>query len=138
MIEHPVREETIAGSSDRTFGLLFAAIFAVLALWPLVHGGKIRFWALALGAVFLVLALASPHALSWMNRGWMRFGLLLNRIVSPLAIGAVYFLTLVPMGLAMRAFGKKPLRLGFDPAAASYWISRDPPGPDPQTMNDQF
>ncbi len=138
MIETSVREEKIEGSSDRMFGLLFAAIFAVLALWPLLHGEKIRFWALSVGGVFLVLALASPRALSRMNREWMRFGLLLNRIVSPVAIGVVYYLTLVPMGLAMRAFGKKPLRLGFDPAAASYWIPREPPGPDPQTMKDQF
>ena len=133
-----MREEKIEGSSDRMFGLLFAAIFAVLALWPLLHGEKFRLWALAAGGVFMVLALAWPRALSRMNRAWMRFGLSLNRIVSPVAIGVVYYLTLVPMSIAMRAFGKKPLRLGFDRAAASYWIPREPPGPDPQTMKDQF
>ena len=138
MIENSVREEKIEGSSDRMFGLLFAAIFAGLALWPVIHGGKIRFWALSVGGVFMVLALAWPRALSWMNREWMRFGLLLNRIVSPVAIGVVYYLTLVPMGLLMRACGKNPLRLSFDRAAASYWIPREPPGPDPKTMNDQF
>lgn len=133
-----MREERIEGSSDRMFGLVFAAIFAGLALWPLLHGEKIRFWALAAGGVFLVLALAWPRALARMNRAWMRFGLLLNGIVSPVAIGVVYYLTLVPIGLAMRALGKNPLRLGFDRAAASYWIPREPPGPDPQTMKDQF
>jgi len=138
MIENSVREEEIEGSSDRVFGLLFAAIFAGFALWPLLHGGKIRFWALSVGVVFLVLALAIPRALSRLNRAWMRFGLLLGRVVSPVAIGVVYYLTLVPMGLVMRAWGKNPLRLGFDRAAASYWIPRQPPGPDPQTMNDQF
>ncbi len=138
MIEAPTREEKIEGSSDRMFGLLFAAIFAGLALWPLVHEEKIRFWVLAVGGIFMVLALAWPRALSRMNREWMRFGLLLNRIVSPVAIGVVYYLTLVPTGIAMRAFGKKPLRLGFDRVTASYWIQREPPGPDPQTMKDQF
>ncbi len=138
MIENSRREEKTEGSSDRMFGLLFAAIFAGLALWPLLHGEKIRFWALAAGAVFLVPALAWPRALARMNREWMRFGLLLNRIVSPVAIGVVYYLTLVPMGLAMRALGKNPLRLGFDRVVASYWIPREPPGPDPQTMKDQF
>lgn len=133
-----MREERIEGSSDRMFGLVFAAIFAGLALWPLLHGEKIRFWALAAGGVFMVLALAWPRALSRLNRAWMRFGLSLNRIVSPVAIGVVYYLTLVPMGLVMRACGKKPLRLGFDRATASYWIQRAPPGPDPQTMKDQF
>jgi predicted membrane metal-binding protein len=138
MIKNLVRKERVEGSSDRMFGLLFAAIFAGLALWPLFHGEKIRFWALSVGAVFTVLALVWPRALSWMNREWMRFGLLLNRIVSPVAIGVVYYLTLVPMGLAMRACGKNPLRLSFDRGAASYWIPREPPGPDPLTMNNQF
>jgi predicted membrane metal-binding protein len=138
MIENLVRKERIEGSSDRMFGLLFAAIFAGLALWPVIQGEKVRFWALSIGAVFLVLALAWPRALSWINRAWMRFGMLLNRIVSPVAIGAVYYLTLVPMGLVMRASGKDPLRLKFDRAAASYWIPREPPGPDPLTMNNQF
>jgi predicted membrane metal-binding protein len=138
MIENSVREERIEGSSDRNFGLLFAAIFAGFALWPLLQGGKIHLWALLAGAVFLLLALVWPRALSGINRGWMRFGLLLNRIVSPLAIGVVYYLTLVPMGLVMRALGKNPLRLNFDREAASYWIVREPPGPDPKSMNDQF
>jgi predicted membrane metal-binding protein len=138
MIENSLRSETIEGSSDRTFGLMFAAIFAGLGFWPLFHGDAVRPWALLAGGAFLVLALAWPRALSWMNCAWMRFGLLLNRIVSPVAIGIVYYLTLVPMGLALRALGKRPLRLGFDRAAASYWIPRVPPGPDPKTMNDQF
>jgi predicted membrane metal-binding protein len=138
MIENSVRKENIEGSSDRMFGLLFAALFAGFALWPLLQGGNIRLWALLTGAVFMLLALAWPRALSGLNRGWMRFGLLLNCIVSPLAIGVVYYLTLVPMGLIMRACGKNPLRLHFDRAAASYWIIREPPGPDPKTMNDQF
>jgi hypothetical protein len=38
----------------------------------------------------------------------------------------------------MRLFGKLPLQLKYEPEAASYWIARKPPGPDPQTMNDQF
>ena len=119
-------------------GLLFAAILAGFALWPLLHGGRVRFWASAVGGIFLVLALVWPRALSRLNRGWMRFGLLLNRIVSPVAIGVVYYLTLVPMGLLMRISGKNPLRLKFDRTTASYWIPRKSPGPDPKTMIDQF
>jgi len=138
MIE-PVRQERhTEGSSDRVFGLLFTAIFGGVGLWPLWHAGGVRPWALVLGAVFLLFALALPRALSALNRGWMQLGLLLNRIVSPLAIGIVYYLTLVPTALLMRVFGKLPLQLKYDPEAASYWIARKPPGPDPQTMNDQF
>lgn len=138
MIENTERSETIEGSSDRVFGLVFAGAFSVLALWPMVHGGAIRLWAILLAAVFLVLALAVPRALSRLNRLWMRLGLLMGRVVSPVAIGIVYYLTVVPTGLIMRALGKNPMRLGFDKELPSYWIKREPPGPDPKSMSDQF
>ena len=138
MIENTERSETIEGSSDRVFGLVFAGAFSVLALWPMVHGGGIRLWAMLLATVFLVLALAVPRALSRLNRLWMRLGLLMGRVVSPVAIGIVYYLTVVPTGLIMRALGKNPMRLGFDRELPSYWIKREPPGPDPKSMSDQF
>ncbi len=140
MIEQSKREHAAEGSSDRVFGLLFAAIFAGIGLWPLWRGafGDVRLWALVVGGLFLLLALALPRALSGLNRGWMQFGLLLNRIVSPLAIGVVYYLALVPTSLLMRVFGKLPLQRKYDPEASSYWLEREPPGPDPKSMNDQF
>jgi hypothetical protein len=38
----------------------------------------------------------------------------------------------------MRALGKRPLGLAFDKDAKSYWITREPPGPAPETMTNQF
>lgn len=138
VIENLHREEKIEGSSDRMFGLVMAAFFGLLGLWPLWSGGAVRFWALAVAALFLTVALLLPSALAILNRLWMRLGLLLNRIVSPIALGIVFLLSVLPVGLMMRALGKDPLRLKRDPSANSYWIPRDPPGPDPKTMNHLF
>jgi len=44
----------------------------------------------------------------------------------------------MPTGLIMRLFGKDPLRLRFDAEAKSYWIQREPPGPEPDSMRNQF
>jgi len=68
----------------------------------------------------------------------MRVGLLLNHIVSPIALGIIFFSTVLPIGLLMRLMGKDVLRLKFDSKAETYWIDRTPPGPDPKTMNNQF
>ena len=138
MIENTERSEAIEGSSDRVFGLVFAGVFSVVALWPLVQGEAIRLWAMLVAVAFLVLAIAIPRSLSQLNRLWMRLGLLMGRVVSPVAIGIVYYLTVVPTGLIMRALGKDPLRLRFERERPSYWIKREPPGPNPKTMNDQF
>ncbi|WP_254431060.1 SxtJ family membrane protein [Magnetospirillum sp. LM-5] len=124
--------------SERSFGLVFAVLFAIIALWPLKDGGDIRLWALGAAAAFLVAALAAPQLLKPLNFLWFKFGMLLHHIVTPLVMGLLFFLTVTPVGLLMRATGKDPMRLKRDPAAASYWIERAPPGPAPETMKNQF
>ena len=136
--EDLARVEEIVGSSDRSFGLVFSACFLVIGLWPLVHRNPTRGWALVLAAAFFAIALIRPALLGPLNRLWLRLGLLLQRIVSPVVLALLYFTTITPMGLLMRLLGKNPLRLGFDPDAKTYWIERRPPGPAPETMRRQF
>jgi hypothetical protein len=62
----------------------------------------------------------------------------LYKVMNPLVMGLVFFTTVVPIGLALRAVGKDPLRLRREPGAESYWIRREPPGPEPDTMKQQF
>lgn len=128
----------VQGSSDRAFGIVFTVVFALIGLWPLLDGGSVNvWWLLAAGAV-LALALVRPSLLAIPNRLWTRFGLLLHSVTSPVILGLLFFVTVTPMGLAMRAFGKDPLRLRFEPDQKSYWIERRPPGPAPETMKNQF
>ncbi len=123
--------------SDRGFGFVFAAVFAVISHWPLTGGGGVRIWALAIAALFLAAALARPNILRPLNRVWFRFGLLLGRIVSPIVMAVVFSVAITPTALIMRAFGKDLLRLKFDPGAESYWIMRVDDGPM-GSMKDQF
>jgi hypothetical protein len=132
------RGEAPRSSSNRSFGLVFASVFLVVAVYPLLLGDGVRAWSLALSALFLVLALAVPRVLSPLNRAWTRFGLLLHRLVSPVVLGIMFFLVVTPMGLVMRALGKDPLRLRFDRRASTYWIERAPPGPRPDSLGNQF
>lgn len=124
--------------SERGFGFVFAAFFALIAAygwWN--HSARAPYW-LAVGAVFLLSALLFPRILRPLNMAWFRFGMLLNAIVSPLVLGLMFFLTITPIGWLMRLFGARPLNLKFDSEAASYWIKRDPPGPAPESLKNQF
>ncbi len=136
--EEFAREEEIEGSSDRSFGLVFTAVFLIVGVWPAFFGNDARLWSFAVAAAFLVLSLARPALLAPLNRLWMKFGLLLSRIVNPLVIGMLFYTTVTPIGLIMRALGKDLLRLRFEPEAESYWIEREPPGPAPESMKNQF
>jgi len=130
--------EVPEGGSDRSFGLVFTVVFALIGLWPLIDGGMLRIWALAVSVIFLVVSFARPAILAPLNRLWMKFGELLHKIVNPIVMGLMFFGAVTPTGLIMRALGKDLLRLKKDPAAKSYWIERQPPGPAPESMKHQF
>ncbi|OQX11591.1 MAG: hypothetical protein BWK76_18910 [Desulfobulbaceae bacterium A2] len=126
------------GSSDRSFGLVFAAFFLLVGLLPLVHSHGIKSWCLLLSGAFFLLALVCPSVLAPANQLWVQVGLLLHRIVSPIALGVLFFAVVTPTGLIMRLLGKDLLRLRPHPSTATYWISRTPPGPDPDSLKNQF
>lgn len=128
----------IGSSTNRSFGLVFAAFFLILALWPLLYQHEMRLWALVLAVIFLLLALVIPKLLAPLNRIWTSLGMLLHNIVSPVALGILFFGVVMPTGLLMRLFGKDPLRLRLDKAANSYWIQRSPSEPTPESLKLPF
>jgi hypothetical protein len=115
-----------------------AAAFALIGIWPFVHEHSPRLWALLLACGFLLGALLAPSLLRRLNLLWMRLGLLLQMIVTPLVMGVVFFGVLTPMSLILRGLGRDPLRLKWQSDANTYWMERQPAGPDPQTMRRQF
>ena len=136
MIE-PERHGDVRIGSDRGFGLVFAVIFAIVALWPLFGDGGLRIWALAFAIVFLLVALIRPASLRPLNLLWFRFGLLLGRVVAPVVMAVLFLVAVIPTALVMRVLGKDPLRLHFDPDAESYWIPRGDAQPV-GSMKNQF
>lgn len=132
------RDETVKGSSDRAFGFVFTVLFAVIGLLPLFGRGDVRIWSLGLALVILAVALIRPALLAPFNRAWMKLGMLLHKITNPIIMGLIFFLAVTPTALILRAMGKDPLRRKFDKSAQSYWIERDPPGPEPDSMKQQF
>ncbi len=123
--------------TNRSFGLVFCGFFALLALFPLLSGGSVRLWSPIVSATLGATALFLPSVLTPLNRLWMRFGALLHRIVSPIVLALLFFVVITPFGLVMRLLGKDPLKLRSEPVQ-TYWIDREPPGPQPESLNNQF
>lgn len=125
--------------SDRKFGFTFAVIFVavgiygVVASWrPIVYG----LCALA-GASFILLAAIAPYLLAPLNRAWFVFGELLGRVVSPIALGLIFFALITPVSIIARLFGRDELRLKRR-AVPSYWVHRQAPVLDPNSFKQQF
>jgi hypothetical protein len=132
------RPEQAQGSSDRAFGFVFALAFVAIGAYPWFFGGAARTWALGAGVAFATAALVVPGLLGPANRLWALLGKVLHKVMSPLVLGAMFFLVVTPMGIVMRWLGKDPLRLRFEPELPSYWLDRTPPGPQPSSFSDQF
>jgi hypothetical protein len=124
--------------TDRSFGLIFAVFFGVVALYRFYSGAdQVAIWFVCCLA-FTSVALVIPLILHPLNIAWFKFGMLLHHIVSPISLGIMFFLVITPYGLLMRFLGKRPLLLDYDPIAKSYWIERNPPGPSQESFNNQF
>ena len=132
------REVEVKAGSERSLGVVFAGVFAIIGLFPLWDGDSVRLWALIVSGAFLALSLLAPTLLKPFNQLWFRLGQILHKVVNPVIMALLFYLTVVPTGLIMRLAGKDPLRRRFDPEAKTYWIERNPPGPDPDTMRNQF
>jgi hypothetical protein len=89
-------------------------------------------------ALFLAIALLYPSLLHPLNRLWFAFGLLLGRVMTPVVMGLLFVLAVVPTALVMRLRGRDLLRLKIDRESKSYWIMREPPGPPRDSMGNQF
>ena len=114
-------------SSEKSFGVLFAIVFLIISLYPLIKDKELHLWALIVSAFFLLLALLSPKLLVLPNKLWFKFGILLGSIVAPIVMALIYFLTVLPTGLIMRLLGKDLLRQKINKDSKSYWIKRTEP-----------
>jgi hypothetical protein len=123
--------------SNRSFGFVFAGFFALVSLWPLLRHEPLRLWALVIALVFLALGLFAADWLAPLNRIWFKLGLALYVVVSPVILGLLYFAILVPFAQILRWCGHDLLRLKQSDAT-TYWIPRDPAGPQPGAMTKQF
>jgi hypothetical protein len=136
--EQYTAREASTGSSDRGFGLVMAVALCLLAWWKSEAWGNIFILLCGLAVGFAAVALLSPGLLRPLNVAWSRLGLLLGVVLTPVVLLLIFVVGFLPTGLLLRLSGHRPLRLEFAPGKESYWIDRDPPGPEPRTMIRQF
>ncbi|MBF0382018.1 MAG: hypothetical protein HQL69_13425 [Magnetococcales bacterium] len=129
----------IKRSSDRSFGFVFTVVFGLIAMWPYYdRGDSPHIWAVTVAGLFFLVAIIRPTLLSGLNLLWAKFGMQLNKVTAPIIMGLFFFGVVCPIAFMMRIFGKRPLQLSFDKDATSYWVDREKPGPEPDSMKQQF
>ena len=135
------RHQELQIGSNRSFGLTIGGIIVVIGLirtFLLGEFSLIEIGIFTAGTVLVLLAFFAEKSLTKANRAWMRLGLLLSKLVSPVVMGLIFYTAVTPTGLLMRLFRKDLLHLKKDSSTESYWIKREPPGPEPESIKHQF
>ena len=108
---------------NKTFGVLFFLVFALIAVWPLINGLPIRIWAIPFSIIFLILGMMNSKLLTPLKIIWIKLGEILGIIISPIVMLIIYFFIITPIGLLMRVIGKDILGLKFN-NSKTYWNKR--------------
>jgi heme A synthase len=117
--------------ANRRFGLVLFAVCGLVygyGYW----GGEPSIGWLSTALVFAAITLAVPRILQPLLGFWMKTGGLLHVVVSPILLALFFFGAVLPIGLVLRLSGKDLLHLKRNDK--TYWIERQPPGPEPKTM----
>ena len=116
-----------------TFGILFFIFFLIIGLYPLISVGVIRILPVVLSLLFLIITIVRPNLFTFLNKLWIKFGISLGKIISPIVMGLIFFFVVTPIGLLVRILKKDVM--GLKRGANSYWINRED---KLQSMKKQF
>jgi hypothetical protein len=103
-----------------TIAITVCLLFGLALPW-LFERGYPR-WPWIFGAIFAAWGIVAPQTLRYVYRGWMWFGLQLSKVTTPIVLGAVFFLAVLPIGFARRSFAGDAMARTFDRDAASYRV----------------
>ena len=115
-------------SGLRHFGLTTGAIVAGLfgIILPYLFGFSWPLWPWIIFAILATWGIIAPTTLAPVYHGWMRFGLLLSKITTPIILTLLFVITILPGALIMRLFGKDPMRRSFEQVESYRVITKQP------------
>lgn len=104
-----------------TTGLIVAVVFGIFFPW-LLEAGFVR-WPWILCGILVFMGLAIPMALNPIYKVWMKFGLMMSRITTPLILGLVFFLVITPFAIVMKVLGKDAMKRKLAADESTYRIA---------------
>lgn len=127
------------GGSNKSFGVMFGVIFLLAAAY-LVAKDKSTFaqlFTFVASVTTFVVAFKAPTMLTKPNLYWMKFSLLLARVVSPIVLGVLFFVLISPLAIVLRIFGRDQLLLKRQ-ESFSLWKIRNSKGYSLESFKNQY
>ena len=115
-------KDNVKMPSNKKFGLTFSVLFLVLYIFFLYIKNNLAILFLIFSIILLMVSLMKPSLLTILNKLWFMFGILLQKIISPLILIFLYFFIFFPISLIMKIFQVDSLNLKKKKNKGSYWI----------------
>ncbi|NOZ46040.1 MAG: hypothetical protein GXO79_04575 [Chlorobi bacterium] len=89
----------------RIFGLIWSAIFVAISLYPLFLNKELKLIPLIFALFLLIPSIFFPNVLRIPFKLWMKFGELMNKLISKIVLFIIFYLLITPIGFITRLFG---------------------------------
>lgn len=124
--------------SNKKFGYFFSTVFLIISAYFFLNDSRHLFYVFAfLTLIFLTLTIFKSKFLYPLNLLWMRFGVLIGMIVSPIVLGVIFFGLFTPISIIMKLIGRDELGLKIS-NRDSFWKERNDIENDSGTFFNQF
>tara|TARA_B100001057_G_C22602165_1_gene853210 strand:- start:461 stop:862 length:402 start_codon:yes stop_codon:yes gene_type:complete len=114
---HQIKNKT----TNKNFGLFFSLIFLIITLFIYFLYETLNIYFLSISIILVLISLFYPNLLSIPNFLWFKFGILLNKIFSPIVLSLMYLVFFIPLGLIFKLFKIDILKQKINPNAKTYW-----------------
>lgn len=94
-----------------TTGAIIAGLFGIL--FPYLFERDWPLWPWIVFGVFSMWALLAPTSLNPVYRGWMRLGILLSKVTTPIVLTLAFAIAILPAAIIMRLLRHDPMRREF-------------------------
>lgn len=124
---HIIPELTRKGlrSFGITTGVIVAVLFGLFFPWLLNH--TIPRWPWIVCGVLATWGVLAPSSLRPVYRVWMRFGILMSRITTPLILGIVFYVVITPIALVRALLHKDSMARKLDDDVETYRVASKQP-----------
>ena len=106
-----MNKNTIKLPSNKSFGYFFSIVFIIFAIYSYLNSGAFILFSLILAVIFFILGFFNSQLLLPLNKLWMKIGIFLCNIVSPLVMCLIFFIILTPISFLLKILKKDVLRL---------------------------
>ena len=111
--------------SNKKFGYFFTLIFLIITGYFFLNKSlNLTYVFATISITLFFITIIKADLLLYPNKLWIKFGLLLGMIISPIVLGILFFVLFTPTAILMKLYGRDELRIKFK-KNTSYWILRE-------------